>query len=226
MPTRVVAETEHSSVSPASPKLIDRVRWHIRARHYSIWTERAYTDRIRRFILFHRKRHPNEMAEPEISAFLSHLVVNKNVAASTQNQALSALLFLYHEVLGRKLAFLDQIERAKRPAKVPVVFTRAEAQKVLRNLAGDYRLMAELLYGAGLRLMDALGSALLLCLLLRAGAYRLRDRLLHAAWRVSHSPLDAHICGRDGGCRVLHSRRTPDLRVTPASVVITAGGDG
>src|SRR6202035_1033249 len=95
--------TSIPNVSPASPKLLDRVRWHLRAKHYSIRTEGAYVDWIRRFILFHGKRHPDEMGEEEISAFLSHLAVNKNVAASTQNQALSALLFLYHQVLARKL---------------------------------------------------------------------------------------------------------------------------
>lgn len=143
-----------NAVVASSPKLLDRVRWLLRARHYSIRTEQAYVDWIRRFILFHNKRHPGEMGEDQISAFLSHLAVNRNVAASTQNQALSALLFLYQEVLDRKLPFLDTIERVKRPAKIPVVLTRAEAHKVLAQLHGDHRLMAELLYGGGLRLME------------------------------------------------------------------------
>jgi integron integrase len=132
------------------------VRWLLRAKHYSIRTEQAYIDWSRRFILFHGKRHPNEMGEKEISEFLSHLAVEKNVSASTQNQAFSALLFLYQQVLDRKLPFIDQVERAKRPAKVPVVFTRSEAQKVIARLSGDHRIMAELLYGAGLRLMECL----------------------------------------------------------------------
>ncbi|HEY2710935.1 MAG TPA: integron integrase [Chthoniobacterales bacterium] len=136
------------------PKLLDRVRWHLRVKHYSIRTEQAYIDWIRRYICFHAKRHPNEMGEEEIARFLTHLAVEKHVAASTQNQALSALLFLYQQVLERKLDFIDKIERVKRPAKVPVVLTRAEARAVLDHLQGHNRLMAELLYGAGLRLME------------------------------------------------------------------------
>jgi site-specific recombinase XerD len=124
-------------------------------KRYSIRTEQAYVDWIRRFILFHQKRHPDEMGENEIAAFLTHLAVNRVVAASTQNQALSALLFLYQQVLERKLDFLDNIERVKRPPKIPVVFTRAEARAVLDRLHGSYRLMAELLYGSGLRLLES-----------------------------------------------------------------------
>jgi site-specific recombinase XerD len=105
----------------SSPKLLDRVRWHLRVKHYSIRTEQAYIDWIRRYILFHRKRHPNEMAEKEITEFLTHLAVEKGVAASTQNQAFSALLFLYQQVLDRKLDFIDNVQRVARPAKVPVV---------------------------------------------------------------------------------------------------------
>src|SRR5262249_33306834 len=111
---------------------------------------------IRRFILFHAKRHPEEMGEEEIAAFLSHLAVHGRVAASTQNQALSALLFLYQQVLDRKLEYIAGVERARRPPKLPVVFTRAEARAVLANLKGDYRLMADLLYGSGLRLLECL----------------------------------------------------------------------
>ena len=140
----------------SSPKLLDRVRWLLRAKHYSIRTEEAYVDWIRRFILFHGKRHPDEMAEKEISDFLSHLAVEKNVSASTQNQAFSALLFLYQQVLERKLDFIDNVQRVKRPPKLPVVFTAPEARAVLGQLKGDYRLMGELLYGSGLRLMECL----------------------------------------------------------------------
>jgi integron integrase len=125
-------------------------------KHYSIRTEQAYVDWIRRYILFHRKRHPNEMGEKEITEFLTHLAVEKSVAASTQNQAFASLLFLYQQVLQRKLDFIDNVERVKRPAKLPVVFTAAEARAVLAHLKGDYRLMAELLYGNGLRLMECL----------------------------------------------------------------------
>jgi len=138
----------------SSPKLLDRVRWHLRVKHYSIRTEQAYVDWIRRYILFHRKRHPKEMGEKEITEFLTHLAVQRNVAASTQNQAFSALLFLYQRVLERKLEFIDNVQRVTRPAKLPVVFTPAEVREVLARLKGDYRLMTELLYGAGLRLME------------------------------------------------------------------------
>jgi len=138
----------------SSPKLLDRVRWHLRVKHYSIRTEQAYVDWIRRYILFHQKRHPNEMGEREITEFLTHLAVEKSVAASTQNQAFSALLFLYQQVLERRLDFIDNAQRVTRPAKLPVVFTPGEARTVLAQLKGDYRIMAELLYGAGLRLME------------------------------------------------------------------------
>jgi integron integrase len=138
----------------SSPKLLDRVRWHLRVKHYSIRTEQAYVDWIRRYILFHQKRHPNEMGEKEITRFLTHLAVEKSVAASTQNQAFSALLFLYQQVLDRKLDFIHNIQRVTRPAKLPVVFTPAETRAVLAQLKGKYRLMGELLYGSGLRVME------------------------------------------------------------------------
>lgn len=130
-----------------TPKLLERVRWHLRVKRYSIRTEQAYVDWIRRYILFHGKRHPADMGEEEIAAFLSYLAVEGRVAASTQNQALSALLFLYQQVLERKLDYLAGMERAQRPPRRPVVFTRAEARAVLAHLKGDYRLMAHLLYG-------------------------------------------------------------------------------
>ncbi|MEP7072520.1 MAG: integron integrase [Verrucomicrobiota bacterium] len=145
----------HAPAPLAPPRLLDRVRWHLRLKRYSIRTEQAYVDWIRRYILFHRKRHPHEMGEEQVSAFLNHLAVNRGVAASTQNQALSALLFLYQQVLDRRLEFLD-LKRVKRPPKVPVVFTRAEARAVLAHLKGDYRLSAHLLYGSGLRVLEAL----------------------------------------------------------------------
>ena len=137
------------------PKLLERVREVLRVRHYSIRTEGAYLDWIRRFILFHNKRHPADMAELEVTEFLTYLAAKRNVAAATQNQALSALLFLFEQVLERKLKFL-KVERASRPPKVPVVFTKREVRAVLAHLKGDYRLMAELLYGSGLRLMECL----------------------------------------------------------------------
>jgi integron integrase len=142
--------------SIAPPRFLDRVRWHLRVKHYSLRTEQSYTDWIRRFIVFHKKRHPDEMGENEIASFLTHLAVDLNVAASTQNQALSALLFLFQQVLDRKLDFIAGVERVRRPPKLPVVFTPAEVRAVLARLKGDYRLMAHLLYGSGLRLLECL----------------------------------------------------------------------
>lgn len=127
-----------------------------RLRHFSLRTEEAYSDWIRRFILFHRKRHPSEMGADEIRQFLSHLAVAGRVSASTQNQALCSLLFLYRDVLQIELPYVDGIERAKRPARVPIVFTRQEVERLLAQLTGTYSLIASLLYGSGLRLMEAL----------------------------------------------------------------------
>ncbi len=135
------------------PSLLYEARRCLRLRHYSIRTEHAYVQSIKRFILFHHKRHPREMGADEIRQFLSHLAVDGKVAASTQNQALCALLFLYREVLGVDLPFVDGIERAKRPARVPVVLTREECELILSRMTGAYGLMASLLYGSGLRLM-------------------------------------------------------------------------
>jgi integron integrase len=143
--------------APGAPpqKFLDRVRWHLRIKRYSIRTERAYLDWTRRFILFHGKRHPEQMGEEEIAAFLNHLNLDGNVSASTQNQAFSALLFLYEQVLDRKLQFITGVERVRRPARLPTVLTRGEARAVLAHMKGDYRLMAHLLYGSGLRLLEA-----------------------------------------------------------------------
>jgi integron integrase len=139
------------------PKLLDQVREATRRLHYSIRTEDAYVDWARRFILFHRKRHPLEMGEPEVVAFLTHLAVHRDVAASTQNQALCALLFLYKVVLERPLAWIDDgVVRAKTPERLPTVFSRQEARAVLAQLDGTAWLAASLLYGAGLRLMECL----------------------------------------------------------------------
>jgi integron integrase len=140
----------------SKPKLLDCVHAVARMRHLSLGTGRAYSDWIKRFILFHKKRHPKEMGTDEIRLFLSYLAVDGNVAASTQNVALCSLLFLYRDVLGVELPYVDGIQRAKRPARIPVVFTRAEAAALLSHLSGTYRLIAGLLYGSGLRLMEAL----------------------------------------------------------------------
>jgi site-specific recombinase XerD len=136
------------------PRLLDRVREAIRARHYSRRTEKAYVHWIRRYILFHGKRHPAEMGAAEVTSFLTSLAVDGKVAASTQNQALSALLFLYREVLVIELPWLDDVVRAKRPQHLPVVLTRDEVRGVLQELTGVHRLMAVLLYGSGLRLLE------------------------------------------------------------------------
>ena len=136
------------------PKLLDQVRDTIRLKHYSFRTEQIYVDWIRRFILFHNKRHPQEMAEPEVTEFLTHLARVGNVAASTQNQALSALLFLYKDVLKVEIGWLGNVERAKRPPKLPVVLSVAEVRKIFTRLKGMEKVMAGLLYGSGLRLME------------------------------------------------------------------------
>jgi integrase len=118
-------------------KLLDRVREAIRFKHYSLRTEQAYVDWIKRFILFHGKRHPESMGAEEVRTFLTDLAVNQNVAASTQNQAFSALLFLYRDVLKQDLPWIDNIERAKRPAKVPVVLTPEEARAIISKITRD-----------------------------------------------------------------------------------------
>jgi site-specific recombinase XerD len=142
--------------SAQKPKLLDRLREALRARHYSRRTEQTYCHWVKRFIFFHEKRHPSEMAEPEINAYLTHLAVKEKVSASTQNQALSALLFLYRHVLGREIGDLGEVIRARKSRHIPVVMTREEVKAVLANLAGDKWLMASLMYGCGLRLMECL----------------------------------------------------------------------
>lgn len=136
------------------PRLLDQMRDTIRTRHYSIRTEEAYLQWVRRFILFHDKKHPADMGAPELEAFLTHLAVVRNVAASTQSQALSAILFLYREVLKQDLPWLDGVTRAKKPKRLPVVLTPDEVQRVLAQLEGTTALMGLLLYGSGLRLME------------------------------------------------------------------------
>ena len=141
--------------NPAKTLLLDRVRDKIRLKHYSIRTEAAYVDWIRRFIRFHQRRHPRELGAAHVEAFLSHLAVQRNVAAATQNQAKSALLFLYKEVLGLELPWLSNVESAKRPARLPVVLSRSEVTAVLARMRGTNGLIARLLYGSGLRIMEA-----------------------------------------------------------------------
>jgi integrase len=138
------------------PRLMEQVRAKIRARHYSRRTEDAYVHWIRRFIVFHRRRHPRELGAQEISAFLTALAVDHHVAASTQNQALSSLLFLYREVLQQDVGTVTVLPRARMPARVPVVLTPSEVRRVLEQLHGVPRIVATLLYGSGLRLQECL----------------------------------------------------------------------
>ena len=138
------------------PRLFDQVRDRIRVLHYSYRTEQAYLGWIRQYILFHKRRHPESMGAPEIEAFLTHLATQRNVASATQAQALSALLFLYKQVLNIDLPWLDNVVRASRPKRLPVVLTPDDVHAVLANLRGSYWLIGNLLYGSGLRLMEAL----------------------------------------------------------------------
>ena len=136
-------------------RLLDQVRQVIITKHYSPKTEKAYTSWIRRFVIFHQKRHPKELGAPEVSAFLTHLANERKVSASTQNQALSALIFLYREVLGRELPWLEDMVRAKRPGRLPTVLTVEETKALLMCMRGVTWLVASLMYGSGLRLMEA-----------------------------------------------------------------------
>ncbi len=140
----------------ATPRLLDQVRDRIRLKHYSIRTEESYVDWIRRFVLFQGKRHPREMGAQEVEAFLTHLAVRGKVSASTQNQAKSALLFLYKEVLAEELPWLNDIETAKRPQRLPVVLTVGEVNAILSSVEGTGGLILRLLYGTGMRILECL----------------------------------------------------------------------
>ena len=136
-------------MSPTKPKLLDQVRGKLRVKHYSIRTEEQYLQWIKRFILFHDKRHPKDMGAGEVEAFLTHLAVRGKVSASTQNQAKSAILFLYKQVLETELPWLDNVTRAKTPQRLPVVLTQKEAQSVLAKLSGTHWLVAHPIKGPG-----------------------------------------------------------------------------
>lgn len=138
------------------PKLLDRVRAEIRVRHYSIRTEEAYIDWVRRFIFFHHKRHPADMGAEEVGAFLTYLAMERQVAASTQNQAKSALLFLYQKVLGVELPWLDEVITARPSKRLPVVLTPTEVRRLLNGTSGTMNLIVSLLYGTGMRLLEGL----------------------------------------------------------------------
>ena len=140
----------------SSPKLLDQVRDRLRLKHYSIKTEHQYVQWVRRFTAFHQEGHPAEMGTKEVGAFLTHLAVEEGVSAATQNQALAALLFLYRDVLAIDLPWLQNVARAKRPARLPVVLTRREVAAVLDRMSGTHGLMARLLYGTGMRLMECM----------------------------------------------------------------------
>ncbi|MCP4570756.1 MAG: integron integrase [bacterium] len=145
------------AIAPRPSRLVDEIRNAIRARHYSPRTEEAYVRWIRHFVRFHDRRHPRHLGEPEVTAFLSHLATERKVAASTQNQALSALLFLYRDVLRVELDWLDDVVRAKKPLRLPTVLTVGEVQAVMTHIRGVNWLVAGLLYGAGMRLMETVG---------------------------------------------------------------------
>jgi site-specific recombinase XerD len=181
------------------PRLLDVVRDAIRRRHYSLRTEESYVHWIRRFIYFSGRRHPRELGAAEVTAFLNHLARERNVAASTQNQALSALLFLYREALGTPLPWLDELERAQRPARLPTVLTPLEARRLLARMSGTRWLMASLLYGAGLRLRECLGLA---------GVDADRDRERNGDEREAERVLDA---ARGGARRAVGDRRAAEL---------------
>jgi integron integrase len=150
------AVSQKQSGEPPVPRLLDEVRRHIRVKHYSLRTEATYIGWIKRFILANDKRHPREMGAAEVEGFLSMLAVKGNVAASTQNQALSALLFLYRVVLGVELPWMESVVRAKRSQHVPTVLSREEVQRLLAQMEGRTWLLASLLYGTGMRLMECL----------------------------------------------------------------------
>jgi len=141
-------------ISPRPVRLLEQVREVIRLKHYSIRTEQSYLHWIKRYILFNRKRHPRDMGAPELTAFLSHLAIKGNVAAATQNLALNAVLFLYREVLKIELPWLTDVQRAKKPERLPVVLTRDEIKRLLAQLDGTNWLMVALIYGGGLRLLE------------------------------------------------------------------------
>jgi len=139
---------------PAKPKLLDQLRDRIRLKHYSRRTEDVYLDWAKRYILYHKKRHPQEMGKREIEEFLTYLATERNVAAATQNQAKAALQFLYKEVLEIQLPWLDEVEQAKKPKRLPVVLTEKEVQALLAQIPQAYAMLARLMYGTGMRLLE------------------------------------------------------------------------
>ena len=142
--------------SPKGKKLLEQARDTLRTKHYSYRTEKSYLDWMKKFILFHEKRHPNEMGPPEVQDYITYLAVERKVSASTQNQALSAIVFLYKYVLGKDIVVPAGISRPGRPERIPTVLSHSEAMRVISEMAGTNRLIAKLLYGSGLRIMECL----------------------------------------------------------------------
>lgn len=145
-----------SQIGQAKPKLLDQVKTHLRSLHYSRSTEESYINWIKRFIIFNNKIHPEQIGKDQIRKFLNHLAVERNVSASTQNQALQAILFLYKEIIHKDVGWVDDIQRPVKPKHIPVVFSQSEARIVLNNISGLPQFIAQLLYGSGLRLSEAL----------------------------------------------------------------------
>ncbi|SRR6266568_1166943 len=192
-------------IQQGTPRLLDRVRAAVRMRHYSRRTEKAYVAWIRRFIVFHEKRHPSEMGAPEVTAFLSSLAA-RGVSASTQNQALSAILFLYGAVLGQQLEWMSDIVRAQRPVRLPVVLSREEVAALLSRLHGPVWLMASLMYGAGLRVME--------CAELRVKDVNLdRGELTIRDGKGGEDRVTMLPAAGPSPCRGCFGRSTPTLRV-------------
>ena len=171
-----VDHCEKGAMSHITPKLLDQLRYAIRSKHYSYRTEQTYSLWVKQFILFHNKRHPAGMGKSEIEAFLSYLAVQRKVSASTQNQAMSAILFLYRHVLGEEPAWLTDVVRAKTSKRVPVVFSPQEAKLVLRQLEGAAYLAAALMYGSGLRVTESVRLRVKDCLLYTSPSPRDRTR--------------------------------------------------
>jgi len=145
-----------SQKESGKPKLLDQVKTHLRSLHYSRRTEESYVNWIKRFIIFNSKTHPEKLGKDDIRKFLNHLAVERNVSASTQNQALQGILFLYKEIIHKDVGWVDDIKRPTKPKHIPVVFTKAEAHSIIQNMEGLPKLVSGLLYGSGLRLSEAL----------------------------------------------------------------------
>ncbi len=151
-----MSKIELKTISRGKPKLLDIVRTELRTRHYSLRTEKVYVSWIKRFILFHNKRHPKEMGAGEIKAFINYLAVKQQVSSSTQNQALNAILYLYKNVIKQEIKFVDGLSYVKRIKHLPVVYSRNEAQAIINQLEGVNQLFIKLLYGTGMRLSEGL----------------------------------------------------------------------